>query len=59
MDQYLTIVKNKILIFWRRFITIASENERRTLIIAASLVVFVFLFQLRLSWLNEPYVKIN
>lgn len=44
MDQYLTIVKNKILIFWRRFITIASENEPRTLIIAASLVVFVFLF---------------
>lgn len=44
MDQYLTIVKNKILIFWRRFITTASENERRTLIIAASLVVFVFLF---------------
>lgn len=44
MERYLAIVKEKILIFWRKFIIVVSENERRSLLIAASLVVFAIIF---------------
>ena len=44
MDRYMAFVKEKILLFWRKFINIVSENERRSLTIAASLVIFSILF---------------
>ncbi|MBO0450653.1 hypothetical protein [Candidatus Enterococcus murrayae] len=44
MERYLAIVKEKTLNFWQKFIIIVSENERRSLMIAASLVIFAILF---------------
>ncbi|MDU5335541.1 hypothetical protein [Enterococcus sp.] len=44
MERYLVSVKEKMIIFWRKFIIIVSENERRSLIIAASLVIFAVVF---------------
>lgn len=44
MERYLIMVKNKLLIFWQKFIIIVSENERRSLIIAICLVLFALLF---------------
>jgi len=44
MGRYIVILKNRLLIFWRKSIIIVSENERRSLMIAASLVVFALLF---------------
>ncbi|MFQ7236337.1 MAG: hypothetical protein ACLRPU_15785, partial [Enterococcus hulanensis] len=44
MERHLARAKEKLLIFWRKFIIIVSENERRSLMIAASLVIFALLF---------------
>ena len=44
MDRFLAKTKDKILTFWRKFIIIVSENERRSLMIAISLVIFALIF---------------
>lgn len=44
MKRSAAIIKEKCLILWREFVRAASENERRTLTIAASLVVVVLIF---------------
>lgn len=44
MERYIGIVKEKLLNYWRKFIEIVSENERRSLMIATSLVIFAVLF---------------
>ena len=36
MDRFLAKTKDKTLTFWRKFIIIVSENERRSLMIAIS-----------------------
>lgn len=44
MLKHLMLIKEKALICWRGFIKIVSENERRSLLIAASLVVVALIF---------------
>ena len=44
MDRFLAKTKDKTLTFWRKFIIIVSENERRSLMIAISLVIFALIF---------------
>ncbi|EOH81670.1 MULTISPECIES: hypothetical protein [Enterococcus] len=44
MERYLATAKEKILNFWRNFIIVVSENERRTLAILAGLVIFAIIF---------------
>ncbi|MDT2595780.1 hypothetical protein P7D52_02135 [Enterococcus dongliensis] len=44
MKRYLTLIKEKSLDLWERFINIVSENERRSLMITASLVLVALIF---------------
>lgn len=44
MARYLEVLKENTIIYWRKFITIVSENERRSLTILVSLVLAVLIF---------------
>lgn len=57
MKNFLVTVKNRLGAGWQLFIQAVSENERKSLTIAASLVIFSIIFSVSVGYAQKSVRK--